>query len=258
MKKYYVSKHLRLFLYGILIIISGCVPYSKLSYINDIDELKEPAMNPMQPRIINTSDKLHITVLSTDDQTKELLNSYNQLSTDNTRGHLVDETGYIDYPFIGKIHVAGLTSMKAADTISLKMAKSGIIKDPQVVVNLIDNMVTIIGEVNNPGRYLMAGDFINIYQAIALGNGMSQYADRKKVILIRNENNKLVHYKLNLSNSSIASSPLFYVLPNDIIIVEPLRKKSFSYQNATLSTFLTSLTAVLSLISIITLRQVIN
>jgi len=252
MNKTHWAKFLMISIVILTIAISACVPYSKIKYFNDIDDLGEPAVNPMKSKVIYPFDKLHVTVLSTDEQTADLLNSYGQGNSDNAKGYVVDETGYIYYPFVGRIKVSGLTLLEAADKISKAM--SGIITKPEVNVSLMDNMVTVMGEVGSQGRYLITGDFINIYQALALGGGLSQYADRKKVILLRNENNKLMYYKLDLTNSKIASSPLYYIIPNDIIIVEPLRKKSLSYQNPMISTVLTAITAILSILYITSIR----
>jgi len=232
----------------LLIGTSGCVPYKKIKYFNDIDELSEPTANPMKSKTIFPFEKLQITVLSTDEQTADLLNSYGQGNANRLKGYVVDETGYINYPFVGRIQVSGLTLLEAGNKISDAM--SGLITKPEVIVSSMDNMVTVMGEVGNQGRYLINEDFINIYQALALGGGLSQYADRKKVILLRNENNRLIHYKLDLTNSKIASSPLYYIIPNDIIIVEPLRNKSYSYQNSTITTLLTAMTAIISILFI--------
>jgi polysaccharide export outer membrane protein len=104
-----------------------------------------------------------------------------------------------------------------------------------------------MGEVVNQGTYQINENFINIYESLALGGGLTEYADRKKVILLRNDNNKLMYYKLDLTTSKISTSPLYYILPNDIIIVEPLRARSFNYQNSMITTFLGALTAILSI-----------
>lgn len=237
----------------ILIFTSGCVPYAKLRYFNDIDKLSEPVVNPMKSKTINPFDKLSVTVLSTDVQSANLLNSNIQGSTVVAKGYVVDETGYINFPFVGKIQVGGLTLLETGDKI--KDAMSGIITKPEVIVNLIDSKVTIIGEVGSQGRFLINEDFINIYDALALAGGLTMYSDRGKIILLRDENNKLIHYKLNLNDSKIASSPLFYIIPNDIIIVEPLRQKSLS--SSTLTTVVSTITSLISVFTLMITLKII-
>ena len=70
----------------------------------------------------------------------------------------------------------------------------------------------------------------------------------KKVILIRNENNKIMHYRLNLSDSKISSKDYYYILPNDVIVVEPLKAISSSYQNITYTTILSSITTLIAIL----------
>ena len=231
----------------LLMITSACVPYSKLKYFNDIDELSEPVVNPMKSVTISPFDKLHIIVLSTDEQTADLLNSSSsgQGSAENIKPYVVDEAGNISFPFVGKIQVGGMTLIEAGDQISKNI--SSIITKPVVLVNFLYNKITVMGEVVNQGTYQINENFINIYESLALGGGLTEYADRKKVILLRNDNNKLMYYKLDLTTSKISTSPLYYILPNDIIIIEPLRARSFNYQNSMITTFLGALTAILSI-----------
>jgi len=57
-----------------------------------------------------------------------------------------------------------------------------------------------------------------------------------------------MRYRLNLSDSRIAGKSYYYVLPNDIIIVEPLKAISSSYPNFTLTTALTSITTLIAVL----------
>ncbi|MCE5345230.1 MAG: polysaccharide biosynthesis/export family protein [Bacteroidales bacterium] len=241
-----------------LMLTSACVPYSKLKYLSDIDELSEPVVNPIKPKTISAFDKLRIIILSTDEQTSNLLNysessNSDQSNQSNTSGYIVDETGNISFPFVGKIEVEGLTLLEAGDKIN--NAIKSIITKPEVIVSFIDNKITVLGEFTLQGSYPINGDFVTLYEALALGQGLSQYADRKNVILLRKENNKLMHYKLDLTSSKITSDPLYYILPNDIIIAEPLRNKSWGLQSSMLSTITTTLSLILSIFYITTITK---
>jgi polysaccharide export outer membrane protein len=111
-----------------------------------------------------------------------------------------------------------------------------------------------MGEVRQQGVYPFIQDKLNIYEALGLGGGLTQYGDRKKVILIRNEGDKVMHYRLNLSDSKIASKDYYYILPNDVIIVEPLNAISSSYQNITYTTILSSITTLIAVLLFTNLR----
>jgi polysaccharide export outer membrane protein len=91
-------------------------------------------------------------------------------------------------------------------------------------------------------------DKLNIYEALALGGGLTRFGNRRNIILIRQEGDKIMHYKLNLSDSKISGKDYYYVLPNDVIIVEPLKSVSTSYQNNTYTTVLTSITTLIAVL----------
>ena len=234
-----------IFMLVFLFLTTACVPYSKLRYFNDIDEFSEPVVNPMKLVTISSFDKLRIYIMSTDEKTSAILNSKEQADAENVNGFVVDETGNISYPFVGKIQVGGLTLLEAGNAIS--DALSSIMTKPEVLVSLLNSKITVVGEVGAQGSFTIDKDFISIFESIALGGGLTQYADRKNVIILRNENSKLIHYTIDLTNSKITTSSLYYVLPNDIIIVEPLRTKAWSSVIATFSTVLSTLSAVLSI-----------
>ena len=77
---------------------------------------------------------------------------------------------------------------------------------------------------------------------------MTRYGDRKNIILMRHEGEKIMHYRLNLSDSKIATKDYYYILPNDVIVVEPLKAISSSYSNITYTTILTSITTLISIL----------
>ena len=243
----------RISLILLLVFISACVPYSKIKYLNDINELNEPFFNPIKLRVIAPYNRLNIIVLSTDEQTVNLLNYSGNGRQNITEGYVVDESGTITFPFVGKIEVGGMTLLQASD--KLKESISSIITKPEVVVSFINNRVTVLGEFVREGTYTINDDFISIYEAIALGGGLTQFANREQAVLLRRENNKLIHYKLDLTKAKIASDPLYYVLPDDILIVEPLKNKTRGSQGSIISAFTTAISLILSILYITRFTQ---
>jgi polysaccharide biosynthesis/export protein len=236
----------------LMVFAVSCVPVKQLSYFNDINELEEPGVNPRVQKIIMPFDKLYIKVLSIDPQTNQIFNT-----TDETRmassgggggliGYLVDEKGSINFPFVGDINVAGLTTSLAA--LKIQKALSDYVSNTSVIVKYVDNQVTIVGEVSRQGVYGFTQDKLNVYEALGLGGGITRYGDRKNIILIRHEGGKIMHYKLNLSDSKIATKDYYYILPNDVIVVEPLKAISSSYSNNTYTTILGSITTLIAIL----------
>jgi len=230
----------------------SCVPTTLLTYFNDLEELDQPTVNPRTQKLIKPFDKLYVRVLSIDVQTNQIFNASDELrmgSYSNMAGligYLVDEEGNINFPFVGEINVVDLTTAEAADRI--QKALSDYVPQTSIIVKYVDNQVTVIGEVQSQGVYSFSQDKLNIYEALGLGGGITRYGDRKKVILMRNEDGRVVHYVLNLSDSKIANKSYYYIMPNDVIIVEPLKAISTSYSNITYSTILTTISTALAVL----------
>ncbi len=233
----------------IMIFTASCVPTKQLSYFNDLNELAEPGINPRTQKLIMPFDKLYIKVISIDPQTSAIfsMNEEERNGTNNgILGYMVDEAGNVNFPFVGNINVANLTTAQAADKI--EKALSDYVSKTSVTVKYIDNQVTVIGEVRNQGVFPFIQDKLNIYEALGLGGGITQYGDRKKNLLVRNEGSKIMHYRLDLSDSKIANKDYYYILPNDVIIVEPLKAISSSYQTITYTTILSSITTLIAVL----------
>lgn len=232
-----------------IIFTASCVPIKQLNYFNDLNELEEPGINPRKQKLIMPFDKLYIKVISIDPQTSQIFNATEEIRSggDNgVLGFLVDENGNVNFPFVGNINVVSLTTAQAGEKI--QKALSDYVAQTSVTVKYIDNQVTVMGEVRQQGVFPFIQDKLNIYEALGLGGGLTQYGDRKKIILIRNEGDKIMHYRLNLSDSKIAGKDYYYILPNDVIIVEPLSAISSSYQNITYTTILSSITTLIAVL----------
>jgi polysaccharide export outer membrane protein len=230
--------------------ISSCVPTKQLSYFNDIDELAKPVVNPKIQKVILPFDRLYIRILSIDPQTRSIFDFPNEIryteASTSVLGYLVDEGGNIDFPFVGKISVGSLSLTEAATKI--QNALNEYVPNTTIIVKFIDNQVSVLGEVTRQGVFTFSQDKLNIYEALALGGGITRYGNRRNVILIRQEGDRIMHHKLNLADSKIASKDYYYILPNDVIVVEPLKSISTSYSNITYTTILSSITTLIAVL----------
>ena len=242
----------------VAVLAVSCVPTAQLSYFNDMEDLAQPTINPRTQKLIKPFDKLYVRVLSIDLQTNQIFNTTDEMrmgsygSTAGLIGYLVDEDGNINFPFVGKINVVDLTTADAADKI--QRALSDYVPQTSIIVKYVDNQVTVMGEVQRQGVYSFTQDKLNVYEALGLGGGITRYGDRKKVILIRNEEGKVLHYRLDLSDSKIANRSYYYVLPNDVIVVEPLKAISTSYSNITYTTILSTISTAIAVLLFAGLR----
>jgi len=110
---------------------------------------------------------------------------------------------------------------------------------------MVNFEVSVIGEVNDPGSFTIYRDQINIFQAIGQAGGFKEFGNPKKVKLVRQSQTGSTMIPLDLSKSSILTSPYFYLQPNDIVYVEPLNAKSWSFNRFPYETILVLISTVL-------------
>jgi len=244
-----MKKILPVFIIIIIAFSVSCVPSSRLKYFNDINELTKPLANPREVKVIMPFDKLYVKIFSIDEKTNQLFNSTSFMSQ-NSSIFLVDESGCIEYPLTGKLDVKDLTPTQAA--IKITKALSEYVSVASVIVQFSENNITIMGEVLRQGVYSYTQDKLTIYEALALGGGITQYGDRKNVILIRQEGDNVVNHKLDLTSSQITGKDLYFVHANDIIIVEPLRSSSwYKFNNNNFMTFISTISSILAIYTLI-------
>ena len=200
----------------VLISMGSCVSMQKLRYLNNIDEIREPIVNPREPKLIKPFDKISIKIISLDEKASELFKSEGL----SQAAYVVDNSGDIDYPFIGRLNVNGLTLEQASR--KLEGALSEFTTSADVSMDFTENSFSILGEAQKQGTFTFSKDLLTIYEALALAGGITQYGDRKNLILIRQEGYKIMYYKLNLTDFRIAEKEFYYIQPNDILIVEPM------------------------------------
>ena len=169
------------------------------------------------------------------------MNANGELSTIgyNTRGvqqlgYLVDPEGYIEFPILGKLAVAGLTRQEVSGLIRNQLINDGYINDPIVYVDLQNLRVTVMGEVNAQGVQNVTNARITVLEAITRANGLTSNADLEKVSVIREENNERKMYMLDIRSTDIFDSPCFYLQQNDLVYVYPKFPRSTTKEDRTL------------------------
>lgn len=159
-------------------------------------------------------------------------------------GELVDEEGYVQYPVVGKVKVAGLTVFQAQDTIQRIAARY--LESPVVKVRLVNFRFTVLGEVKTEGTFISANNRINFMEAIGQAGGLTDMADKKNVKLIRQKNGKAEVRYINLLDETFVNKPDYFVHQNDILIVPALRQRPYqNYFGRNLSLTLSSLSLLI-------------
>lgn len=249
----------------LILIFGSCVSRKKLTYIQYSNLSTRFDEQPSDTRVSVTPaaykimpyDNLYIRVITPDPQWSELFNmdlgtgGLTQESA-SLSGYSVDVDGRIEIPFVGKVLVAGKTLSEIKfdlDTIFKRY-----VADAAINIRLVNNAVSIIGEVSAPGRYVLFRDRINIFEALSMAGDLSVYSNRQKIQLIRPTPYGPVVKEFSLTDRSILASEFYYIMPNDIIYAMPLQGRSFMTNTTIYTLFLSTITTALIVISYFQVR----
>lgn len=236
-----------------LYLLTSCAPVHKLKFVSDGTDgvVKNDYFNDRSEKTIQPFDYLYIKILSLDEKTNSVFNERSYSIDTELLSYAVDARGDITVPFIGNINVKDLTISQARDKIekSLQIYLNNI----SVMVRFVSNKITVLGEVNQPGQHSFYDEKVTVFQAIGFAMGTSGFGDLSNVTLVREKDNVIKYYYLDLTKKNIASSEYYYLLPNDILIINPIKAKYRSLRDYALGITYTFITSVASTLSIILL-----
>lgn len=218
----------------------SCSTPKEISYFQDLQPgvteltITDPVEIKVRPK-----DKLSILVNAQDQKLTNMFNlpivsqQIGQESTGSSgisrgvSGYTVDTDGYINFPVLGKIKVEGMTREQIAEYLTGQLKEQELIKDPVVTVEFMNLGVSVLGEVNRPGRISINRDNLTILDALSEAGDLTIFGKREKVLVLRQENGKQRVYGINLcSADQLYTSPVYYLQQNDVVYVEPNDTKS--------------------------------
>ena len=216
-----------------LLLLTSCSSMRKVPYFQNADYVDLTDSKGLYDAKIMPKDMLSISVSTLNADASAPFNrgtvsasaSGSSASTHSStgEGYLVDNNGNIEFPLIGRIHVAGLTKTQCQDLIKSKilpyMSKT---ENPLVIVRMSSYHITILGEVKSPGVIPVATEKISVLEAIASAGDLTLYGKRDNVMLIREDaSGQKSIYRLNLNDANIINSPYFYLRQNDVLYIQP-------------------------------------
>ena len=238
----------------------SCVSHKKITYLQYVGKVDNSIiplsanMTPITPAVyeVMSYDNLYIRVITPDPQWSSLFNAdvgsagITQESA-ALSGYTVDVDGFIEIPYVGKLKVAGKTLSEIKT--QLDSVFKNYVSDAAITVRLVNNYISVIGEVSLPGRFLLTKDRLNVFEALAMAGDMGDYSNRQRVRIIRPTPNGPVLREFSLADRSILLSDLYYVMPNDVIYAIPRKSKSFQVNSSVWTLLLTTLTSALGIIA---------
>jgi len=260
MKKNHLFKHTLLFL-GLVSLFASCVSPKELTYFQTKEGQEWQKIQAITNSValkIQKGDYLNIIVSSFDpiavapfNRRSGNFNNVQNFNNGNRRfnSYLVNSDGIIEFPVLGDIPVDGLLLADLKANLLEKVKEY--VKDPVVSVRFDDLRVTVIGEVRNKGTVSVNREKLSIIEALGQAGDITDFGDRSNVLLIREENGRRTMEYIDLLTMDVFNSPYYYLKQNDILYVEPNKRKSvnlsFNETGRAISIVsgLTSLTALL-------------
>ena len=242
-----------------LLILSSCSDTKKLVYMGGIsDEVIKSSYKNIESTI-QASDLLSITVSSLNPQASAIFNSPNESTTNTsnataygntlTVGYLVNDSGLIQFPFLGAVKAAGITKSQLTTNLMNQLTERKLLVDPIVTIRHLNFRVSVLGEVTRPGVFTVPNEKISILEALGLAGDLTMYGKRDNVLLVReNGNGEKQARRINLLSENLLNSPYYYLRSNDIIYVEPAKDKVQREKNLMVFPIVISLTTLFIII----------
>ncbi len=230
-----MKKRLALFLTIALVALSlgSCVSTEKFMPYQEVEKL-QPKSPHQYETVFQPDDMLLIVVSAENQEIADPYNVYGTVVSTSTSGagqrqqhtYLVDEKGFIDFPILGRIHVGGKTKTELSNYLYKEISKD--IRNPIINIRITNYKVTVHGEVNRAGVHTIGTERITLPEAIALSGDMTIYGNRKRVLVMREENGERKSNYVDITKADFMNSEFYYLKQNDIVFVEQnnVRKNS--------------------------------
>ncbi|MEM6344318.1 MAG: polysaccharide biosynthesis/export family protein [Bacteroidota bacterium] len=254
---------------------TSCVRFPTMVYMQEdalpaeeyiTHPIKEYANEPLRDYRVKANDNLVINVSNYEGNSYQLFNAETAGNSALSGGgnsptaaiylnsYTITKKGTINLPLVGEMMVAGKTTMEIkAELDSLLIPHLKLVSSS---VKLANFRLTILGEVNIPGQHYIYNDYVTLYEALGIAGDLTEYGNRERLKIVRETENGVKTAYLNLTSSELMSSEYYYLQPNDMIYVEPVKAWAFR-TNANTASIVISAVSVVTLIAnvIVTSRQ---
>lgn len=216
-----------------LFIVSSCSNTRNATYFTGVKDSRIQSTTAFPESVIQKNDILSITVSSLNPEASMIFNqpvesggaSSAGTSFASASGYLVNLDGNIQFPLLGSIKAEGLTKNQLRDKFVKSFLDKKLLLDPIVTIRFTNFRITVLGEVNHPTVVNVPNEKISLLEAIGLAGDLTMYAERKNVMIIREEKDQKVIKRINLNSGELFTSSYYYLQSNDIVYVEPNKTK---------------------------------
>ncbi|MDN3619161.1 polysaccharide biosynthesis/export family protein [Polaribacter undariae] len=243
----------------LVIAMSSCVSNKDIAYFQ-YDEIEQANVSNKFETIFKPDDLLQITISSDNIEATLPFNlpavtfgtTGTATGTPKQQTYLIDSRGEIDFPVLGKLKLGGVSREAALELLKEKLSPD-YVTNPTINIKIANFKVTVYGDVKNPGTFTIPNERVSILDAIGLAGDLNISGKRDNVLVIREENNKKMKYRVNLLSNKTLSSPVFYLQQNDVVYVEHNKARIQSASaNSNTTLFISVTSLIITLVSILT------
>ena len=254
-----MTKFLKFLIFILAVSLVSCASRKDLAYLQNADSFSGVEDKFSFEPTLKVDDLLSIIVSA---ETPEVTLPFNlpQIQGNYAIGnnqngiktYLIDAKGYIEFPVIGSIQIAGLTRTAAVEKLRLAVAEYVI--NPAINLRILNFKVTVIGEVSKPGPIRLESERVTLLEALSTAGDLTIYGKRDNILLIRELDGKKSFNRIDITSADFINSPFYYLTQNDQIVVEPNKSRmNASAIGPNISVFISALSVLVSL-SIILFR----
>lgn len=228
-------RQIRFFCLIIGFLQASCISQKKVTYFQSENDSTSLDLKFTNKIVVQPGDILSVSVSSLNAQASEMFNPHigsglsGQLQTIQTvapqsaLGYLVTDDGSITLPLVGKLPVSGLTVTEVSSLATKELNRY--LEQPTVNVRMMNFKISVLGEVARPALYTIPNERITMPEALALAGDLTIFGKRDNILLIREVNGKKEFNRIDLTKRDLFSSSTYYLQPNDIIYVQPVKGK---------------------------------
>lgn len=210
---------------------------NELHYMKNIEEVALEESRSNKATVLQIGDELEIMVSATDADVARPFNqnyssgqqirdgsqpSGNQIVTRQSTiapTYLVDTNGQVDFPVVGKVGALGLTIDQFSNELRSQIQRY--IKEPSLNVKLSNYRISVLGEVRNPGKFIVPEANSTLLEALGMAGDLTIYGERKDILVIRNVNGEVSQARIDLTDANFINSPYYDLKQGDVIYVLP-------------------------------------
>lgn len=217
---------------AVMLLATSCSTPKQITYMQGFEEGNQQAVRVDKRITVQPDDKLAIYVSSKEPDLATVFNlpiaqatigsGGSSSGSSRTSSYTVAPDGTINFPVIGRLHIAGLTRAEVATMIEKELISRSLLKDAVVTVEYLNATIAVLGDVSSPGEYTIDRDEMTLLQALSKAGDLNITGLRNNVLVVREVDGKNVAYRVDLTNTQeLMQSPAYYLQQNDVVYVEP-------------------------------------